>query len=60
LPSILAEKLWPNETTLWADAETMIDWNLVEEMTLWNHEELIKRMSEVFSYDRSIQGDIDE
>jgi len=33
-----------------ADVKTMIDWNLVKKMTLWNYEELIKRIAEVFSY----------
>jgi predicted MPP superfamily phosphohydrolase len=28
----------------------MIDWNLAKKMTLWNYEELIKRIAEVFSY----------
>jgi hypothetical protein len=28
----------------------VIDWNLVKKMTLWDYEELIKRISEVFSY----------
>lgn len=30
--------------------ETMIDWNLVKKITLWNYEELIKKVSMVFSY----------
>jgi hypothetical protein len=30
--------------------KTMIDWNLVKKMTLWDYEELIKRIAEVFSY----------
>jgi hypothetical protein len=28
----------------------VIDWNLVKKMTLWDYEELIKRLSKVFSY----------
>src|SRR4030043_663951 len=28
----------------------MVDWNLVKKMTLWDYEELIKKMAEVFSY----------
>ena len=37
-----------------ADVETMIDWNLVKKMTLWNYEELIKKITAVSSYN-SIQ-----
>jgi hypothetical protein len=33
-----------------ADVETVIDWNLVKKMTLWDYEELIKKMTEVFCY----------
>jgi hypothetical protein len=28
----------------------MIDWNLVKKMTLWDYEELIRKIAEVFSY----------
>lgn len=38
------------ETKLLADVKTMIDWNLVKKMTLWDYEELIKKISEIFSY----------
>ena len=38
------------KTTLSADADTMIDWNLVKKTTLWDYEELIEKMSGTFSY----------
>src|SRR4030042_1765303 len=28
----------------------MVDWNLVKKMTLWDYEEIIKKIAEVFSY----------
>jgi len=45
-----AEKLRLNRNITSVRCKPMIDWKLVKKMTLWDYEELIKKMTEILSY----------